>query len=137
ANDDGARLRILRDSKAETLVLTTDLDRLSQVFINLVSNARKYCDAADPELAIRVAQTTDSLAIDFVDNGSGVSPEAQDLIFEKFARVSDRQAGGAGLGLAISRQIVTRLGGEITYLAGHPGAAFRVILPRAIAMAAQ
>ncbi|MFZ5965121.1 ATP-binding protein [Thalassococcus sp. BH17M4-6] len=137
ANDDGAKLVINRDSKAETVVLHTDLDRLSQVFINLITNARKYCDAATPELTIRVTQQAGSLAIDFVDNGSGVSAEAQDVIFEKFARVSDGQAGGAGLGLAICRQIVNRLGGGISYVTGQGGAAFRVVLPTDIAMAAQ
>ncbi|RDD65634.1 sodium:solute symporter [Thalassococcus profundi] len=137
AYTDGPRLQINRDRKAETLVLNTDLDRLSQVFINLISNADKYCDAAQPELDIRVVQTAESLVIDFIDNGSGVSVEARDVIFEKFARVSDGQAGGAGLGLAISRQIVTRLGGAITYLTGQKGAAFRVIVPQGMALAAQ
>ena len=79
----------------------------------------------------------DALTIDFVNNGSGVAPEAQDLIFEKFSRVSDQKAGGAGLGLAISRQIVTRLGGEISYLPEQGGAAFRVVLPLNHALAAQ
>ncbi len=117
-------------------VLNTDLDRLSQVFINLVANARKYCDATRPALEIRV-HSSDRLVIDFVDNGTGISLEAQDVIFEKFSRVSDQKAGGAGLGLAICRQIVTRLGGEISYLKGQGGAAFRVVLPADIAMAAE
>ncbi|SNR59835.1 ATP-binding protein [Puniceibacterium sediminis] len=130
ANDGGHDLRIRRDVRAEQVMLNTDLDRLSQVFINLIANARKYCDADVPELEIRVSEEKGLLVIDFIDNGSGISAEAQDMIFEKFARVSDRQAGGAGLGLAISRQIMTRLGGHITYLPGRSGAAFRVELPR-------
>ncbi len=137
ANDGGLRLKIRREARSEQVMLHTDLDRLSQVFINLIANARKYCDAASPELDIRVSDGAGPLVIDFIDNGSGVSAEARDMIFEKFARVSDHQAGGAGLGLAISRQIMTRLGGEITYLEGQRGAAFRVVLPRDFAMAAQ
>ncbi|PIL20497.1 sodium:solute symporter [Puniceibacterium antarcticum] len=137
ANDGGHAVRIRRNGPNEQLMLNTDLDRLSQVFINLIANARKYCDADAPELEIRVSEKTGLLVIDFIDNGSGISVEAQDLIFEKFARVSDRQAGGAGLGLAISRQIMTRLGGEISYLPGYGGAAFRVALPRNFALAAQ
>ncbi|KMK66515.1 ATP-binding protein [Puniceibacterium sp. IMCC21224] len=128
-------LEIRRDPGREQLLLHSDLDRLSQVFINLIANARKYCDAAQPLLEIRVAQDHGLLVIDFADNGTGVSREAQDLIFEKFARVSDGEAGGAGLGLAISRQIMTRLGGEIAYLPEQGGAAFRVTLPADIAMA--
>ncbi|WP_417743748.1 ATP-binding protein [Salipiger sp.] len=136
ADEHAAPLRIIRDPAAERVWLNTDLDRLSQVFINLVSNARKYCDAARPALEIRVHRG-DRLVVDFVDNGSGISPEAQDVIFEKFSRVSDQKAGGAGLGLAICRQIVTRLGGEIRYLKGQDGAAFRVALPADIALAAE
>ncbi|HBM61752.1 MAG TPA: sodium:solute symporter [Citreicella sp.] len=136
ADDAGARLLIRRDPVAERVRLHTDLDRLSQVFINLIANARKYCDAAQPRLDIRVTPGV-PLIIDFIDNGSGISPEAQDMIFEKFSRVSDQKAGGAGLGLAICRQIVTRLGGEIAYLPGQGGAAFRVVLPADLALAAQ
>ncbi|AUC52347.1 sodium:solute symporter [Sagittula sp. P11] len=135
--DDGARLKVIRHAPDEQVWLNTDLERLSQVFINLVANARKYCDAEAPELRIRVHGSGDRLHVDFIDNGSGVAPEARDVIFEKFARVSDQKAGGAGLGLAICRQIVARLGGEITYLQDHSGAAFRVDLPMSRQMAAQ
>ncbi|SMX29545.1 Alkaline phosphatase synthesis sensor protein PhoR [Pelagimonas phthalicica] len=136
AHDDKRGLQIKRDRESEQVWLNTDTERLSQVFINLISNARKYCDAESPALAIVVTKG-EALTVDFIDNGSGVAPEAQDVIFEKFARVSDQKAGGAGLGLAISRQIVTRLGGEISYLSGQSGAAFRVILPLEKALAAQ
>ena len=55
---------------------------------------------------------------------------SQQVIFEKFSRLSDhRAAGGAGLGLAISREVMQRLGGAIAYLPGQGGAAFRVTLP--------
>ncbi|MBR9842021.1 MAG: sodium:solute symporter [Rhodobacteraceae bacterium] len=128
---------IHRDSVLEAVRLTTDLDRLSQVFINLISNAQKYCDADVPELAIRVSPRDDRIVIDFVDNGSGISKEDQAVIFEKFARVGAMRAGGAGLGLAICREIMARLGGSVSYLPGQGGAAFRVILPTSQAMAAQ
>jgi hypothetical protein len=131
------RLVIHRDRSAEQRWLITDLERLTQVFINLIANALKYCDAEAPTLRITVAEAAGGLVVDFIDNGSGVSAEAQDVIFEKFARVSDQKAGGAGLGLAISRQIVTRLGGAIRYLPDRGGAAFRVTLPPSPALAAQ
>ena len=136
ADDEGVRLRIRRDPAAEQVMLHTDLDRLAQVFINLIANARKYCDSPVPKLDIRI-QTGARIVVDFVDNGTGISRDAQDMIFEKFARVSDQKAGGAGLGLAICRQIMARLGGEITYLPGQGGAAFRVVLPADLALAAQ
>ena len=109
--------------------LTTDLDRLGQVFINLISNAKKYCDAASPKLQISAHQSGSDVIIDFVDNGIGIPAQDRDFIFEKFARVGEQKTGGAGLGLAICKEIIARLGGEITYLSGYRGAAFRVQVP--------
>ena len=135
--EDGVHLDIQRDPAREDIALFTDLDRLSQVFINLIANARKYCDAKQPKLAIRVMQEMDRVVIDFQDNGSGITAENADLIFEKFARVSDQKAGGAGLGLAICRQVMTRLGGTVDFVPSATGAMFRVVLPYKLAMAAQ
>jgi len=123
-------LRILRDVEAERISLWTDPDRLAQVFINILSNARKYCDAEEPELRITVSRLGPHVDVDFIDNGSGIPERQRRLIFEKFTRLETaRDAQGAGLGLAISREIMARLGGGLTYVAGHGGAAFRVRLP--------
>jgi signal transduction histidine kinase len=113
--------------------LVTDPDRLAQVFINLVMNCRKYCRVEEPRLRI-LSRLRDGVAeIDFVDNGPGIATGEQEMIFEKFARGGDsRAAGGAGLGLAICREILARLGGSISYLPGQGGAAFRVRLPLAM-----
>jgi Na+/proline symporter/nitrogen-specific signal transduction histidine kinase len=122
--------RITRKSENENVQLRTDLDRLVQVFINLISNAQKYCTGPKPKLQIRVHQVAGRVVVDFVDNGDGIAAEDQQLIFEKFSRLTDEgKAGGAGLGLAICREIMERLGGEISYLPGQGGAAFRVTLP--------
>jgi signal transduction histidine kinase len=127
----GRDVTIQREPSAENVALRTDCDRLSQVFINLIANARKYCDAETPQLRISVATTRDRIQIDFVDNGTGIPEKQQSIIFEKFARLSDQAAAGsAGLGLAISREIMRNLGGSIAYLPGRGGAAFRVSLPR-------
>jgi Na+/proline symporter/nitrogen-specific signal transduction histidine kinase len=125
----GRGLRIHRDPASEQVRLQTDTDRLVQVFINLISNAIKYCDAEHPELTIRPRLSGAQLTIDFVDNGGGIPADKQSVIFEKFSRVGQAKAGGAGLGLAICREIMARLGGEITYLPGQGGAAFRLQLP--------
>jgi signal transduction histidine kinase len=121
---------IHRDLPAEAIFLRTDPDRLAQVFINLISNSRKYCDATRPELRIVVRQRGGRVLVDFIDNGSGIPKDKQALIFEKFARLTDQtRAGGAGLGLAICREVMANLGGTITYLPGQGGAAFRVSMP--------
>ena len=122
--------RVIRDVTAEELHIRTDADRLVQVLINLISNARKYCDAAAPELRIVVRQKGGRVMLDVIDNGAGIPKAAQGLIFEKFARLTDEaRAGGAGLGLAICREVMGNLGGSIGYLPGQRGAAFRVVLP--------
>lgn len=126
-----------RDADADQVRLYTDTDRLAQVFINLMSNARKYCDADAPRLDIRVAERDGMLLVDFIDNGSGIPAGQQGAIFEKFSRVSENKAGGAGLGLAICREIMARLGGGVEYLPEQKGGAFRVYLPVAEAGAAE
>jgi len=121
---------VIRDLPTEAIYLRTDADRLAQVFINLISNARKYCDAARPELRIAVRQRAGRVTVDFIDNGKGIPKDARRVIFEKFARLSDaNRAGGAGLGLAICREIMANLGGSVAYLPGQGGAAFRVTVP--------
>ncbi len=129
---------IHRTALSEELYLLTDADRLVQVFINLISNARKYCDADPGVLRIAVRQKGGRVTVDFIDNGKGIPKESQRLIFEKFARLTDQmRAGGAGLGLAIVREIMANLGGSISYLPGQKGAAFRVTLPLRLEKTAQ
>ncbi len=120
----------------EEIFLRTDEGRLVQVFINLISNARKYCDAATPSLRIAVRQKGAKVVVDFIDNGTGIAKDQRGIIFEKFARLSDTAAvGGAGLGLAICREVMASLGGTISYLPGQKGAAFRVSIPLRIGRA--
>ncbi|BDW85865.1 ATP-binding protein [Roseicyclus marinus] len=124
------RLAIRRDPAAEAVTLWTDADRLAQVFINLISNAQKYCDADAPELTIAVQQRPGRVEVEFVDNGTGIPSGQRALIFEKFARADTaRGAPGAGLGLAISREIMARLGGGLSYVPSESGVRFRVRLP--------
>ncbi|MBT0958650.1 sodium:solute symporter [Alphaproteobacteria bacterium KMM 3653] len=137
--DAGATPMVIhRDAASESRLVETDADRLTQVFINLIGNARKYCDAEAPELTISVAQVGDTIQIDFADNGSGISLADQKVIFEKFARLTeDPSISGAGLGLAICREIMLRLGGSVDYVQTPRGPAFRLRLPAQMALAAQ
>jgi len=121
-------LEIRRDPAGEDVVMFTDGDRLAQVFINLVTNAIKYCDAPEGVLRIEVARAQGEVIIAFTDNGTGILPEERNLIFEKFARLGAGEGEGAGLGLAICREIVARLGGEICYVPSASGNRFEVRL---------
>ena len=129
AADVNGKLRIHRKPEREKVMLNTDLDRLTQVFINLISNAGKYCESDTPELRIKAETRDGDLVVDFIDNGEGIPRNHQAVIFEKFARVGETKAGGAGLGLAICREVMGRLGGSISYVPGQAGAAFRVRVP--------
>jgi signal transduction histidine kinase len=82
--------RVQRDPAAEAIHLRTDPDRLTQVLINLISNARKYCTAAAPDLHIRVLQRGGRVMVDVIDNGDGIPEDKRALIFEKFARLTDQ-----------------------------------------------
>ncbi|MGB7319003.1 MAG: sensor histidine kinase [Planktotalea sp.] len=128
------RFQIMRQKEREDVDIETDVDRLAQVFINVISNAYKYCDAEAPCLTIKVYQSETHVTVDFIDNGSVIDPKMRDVIFEKFSRVGQTKAGGAGLGLSICREIVSRLEGEILYLPGQGGTAFRVQLPIILAV---
>ncbi|MDE0590037.1 ATP-binding protein [Halocynthiibacter sp. C4] len=131
-SNEGTALEIERNPSREDITLKTDTDRLTQVFINLITNARKYCTADNPTLRIHVrnSRVNGMVEIIFTDNGAGISEKNQSLIFEKFSRLGDQAAaGGAGLGLAICREIMINLGGEVVYLPGQGGAAFRVRFP--------
>jgi signal transduction histidine kinase len=114
--------------------MSTDLDRLSQVFINLITNAQKYCQSDAPELTIEVAQDETFALIMFRDNGVPIPATTRALIFEKFARINDQDGSGAGLGLAICREIMTRLGGDVTYVPASLGNCFLVRVPLNVPM---
>jgi Na+/proline symporter/nitrogen-specific signal transduction histidine kinase len=125
-------MEIRRVLRSEDVALYTDGDRLAQVFINIVSNAMKYCDAQKPVLTIAVRREADNVVISFTDNGSGIPSDVQNLIFEKFSRLNNTEASGAGLGLAICREIISRLGGQIDYVDQAAGGCFEVTVPCAI-----
>ena len=130
-------IKVTRRHLTETVELNTDLDRLAQVFINLITNAQKYCVASEPELRIEVKNIEDAIIVDFIDNGEGIPEEAREMMFEKFSRIGAQDSNGAGLGLAICREIMGRLGGDVSYLAHVEGTGFRVVLPQSLALAAQ
>lgn len=138
ALEESHRLEIIYNGTEESgFRLNTDADRLAQVFINLISNAQKYCEAEAPRLTITMRETARNLEVEFADNGAGIPERQRSLIFEKFVRLDGtRPAQGAGLGLAISRKIMQRLGGGLHYVPSEGGAVFLVRLPKAEARAA-
>jgi Na+/proline symporter/nitrogen-specific signal transduction histidine kinase len=131
ARQRGMRLTI--GPRAGSAMISGEPDRLSQVLINLISNAIKYNDAAEPVVEIRSAVTRRGYVVEVEDNGPGIAKAERKLVFQKFARGAQGLAAaqpGAGLGLAISREIVTRMDGRLELApVRHRGARFRIILP--------
>lgn len=132
----GTQLGIVWAWRDSMVTLDTDHDRLGQVFINLITNAQKYCDADTPTLEIRLEEDGDGLCVVFADNGSPIPLADRQLIFEKFTRFNDNKQPGAGLGLAICKEIMTRLGGDISVQSDLDGNRFKVHLPAQTAVAA-
>ncbi|MEK7255829.1 MAG: ATP-binding protein, partial [Bacteroidota bacterium] len=81
-------------------------DRLMQVVVNLISNAVKFCPPKGGKIEVQLYQTGNHALLSVRDNGIGIESKNHELIFEKFAQVSDPRLGkpqGSGLGLAICR----------------------------------
>ncbi|WP_316360145.1 sensor histidine kinase [Devosia sp.] len=124
-------VEVERGERAPPTMVEGDADRLCQVFINLISNAVKYNESDAPVIRVTSSVKAGSYVADIADNGPGIAKSERKLIFEKFARGQRGAAdqSGAGLGLAISRQIVTRMNGALDLVQGSlPGACFRVRL---------
>jgi signal transduction histidine kinase len=124
------------------LVARGDADRTLQILLNLVGNALKFT-ASGGSIHVAATRSGDTIRISVEDTGTGILPEQFEAIFEPFVQVRDHDgievAGlanpaasekGAGLGLAISRHLARRMGGDVT-VASTPGAgsAFTLTLP--------
>jgi len=103
-------------------LLRADPDRLLQVLINLLSNAAMFVPAAGGHVDLRLLQREGELTVEVQDNGPGVPPAQQALVFEKFRQGGDgrNRPQGTGLGLPISRKIVEHFGGRL-WLRSAPG----------------
>lgn len=105
--------------------------QLSRVIGNLLDNAQRH---AEGSVAVSVAADGRGVRVEVRDDGAGVPEDERERIFERFVRLDDarsRDDGGAGLGLAIARDVATRHGGTLTVdRAAEGGAAFRLWLPR-------
>ena len=91
-----------------------DRDRLIQVVINLISNAIKFTD--EGKVILKARAKGDELVVSVIDSGSGIKPEDQPLVFEKFKQVGDTMTDkpqGTGLGLPICKEIIEHLGGQL------------------------
>jgi len=115
--------------------LRTDPKRLTQVVLNLLSNACKFTDRGRIDISIAPARADARQWLDIAvaDTGVGMAPDQLERLFEDFSQgdeAAQRKFGGTGLGLAISRRICRAMGGDLTVVsAPGKGSTFTARLP--------
>jgi signal transduction histidine kinase/ActR/RegA family two-component response regulator len=127
-------IRIASHSENASLAVRADRQRLSQVLVNLISNAVKYNRRGGAiDIACRAAGTG-RVEVAVTDTGPGIPPGDMQRIFVPFDRLGAEQAGveGTGIGLPLARTLTEAMHGELTAASevGH-GSSFTIALPRA------
>lgn len=121
----------IRVEAAEELTVYGDSLKLARVFNNLLKNA-VYYSYPNTEITIRAEQLAQAVRISFSNQGKTIPAQKLNAVFEKFFRLDEARAtntGGAGLGLAIAKEIVTLHGGTITAKSEREQTTFCVTLP--------
>ena len=119
----------------ELPAVRADPDRLAQVIGSILANAAKFSEPGSGEVELSAEEVEDAVRFNVRDHGPGVAPERQRIIFARFLDAGDTLADGplgAGLSLALCKEIVERLGGRIR-VDSNPGegACFSFTAPRA------
>lgn len=94
--------------------------RVLQILLNLLTNAVRY-SAKDTHIMLSLDRVGEQICVTISDQGPGISPDQQLLIFEKFERLGRHDGGGSGLGLYIARKLARAMGGDlsVTSQVGH------------------
>ncbi|SFI97451.1 ATP-binding protein [Caulobacter sp. UNC279MFTsu5.1] len=100
----------------EAVLLALDETRLRQILLNLLANALKFTAQGQVAARLVIGPGLGELRFEVADTGIGIAPEVQARLFQRFSQADgsiSRRYGGAGLGLAISKALIDRMGGEI------------------------
>jgi two-component system sensor histidine kinase BaeS len=120
-------LRLVEAPSSSEFIVLADESRLRQLFVNLLENSLRYTQVqadGSGQLRVGIRREAGHARIDFEDSAPGVPPELLPRLFERFYRVEgsrNRAHGGAGLGLAICRNIAEAHGGRLTAAASELG----------------
>jgi signal transduction histidine kinase len=126
--------QLIVQTQGELGALHTDITKLRQVLLNLLSNAAKFTERGTITLSVSSEPDGKSLTIAVRDTGIGITPEQLGSLFQEFSQAeasTSSKYGGTGLGLALSQKLCRALGGEIA-VESQPGvgSTFTVTLPR-------
>jgi len=118
----------------------TDVTKVRQILLNLLSNAAKFTESGTITLSARSVRDGDELEFAVRDTGIGLTPEQLGRLFKEFSQAeasTSRRYGGTGLGLALSRKLAQALGGDIAVVStAGIGSTFTLTLPRESALGA-
>jgi signal transduction histidine kinase len=130
---DTAGLTLVIDASTEQATAWADRRRIVQVLLNLLANAAKYHESGS-RIRLGCKLQGELVRIEVEDDGRGIAPRDVPRLFTPFDRLDQQKNGriaGTGLGLALSRQLVQSMGGEIGFEPATPGALFWFTLPAA------
>jgi len=114
--------QFLFSTSFESFRMVTDVQRMQQVMINLLSNANKFTKQGKITLNLSVNEETQMAVFSVTDTGCGIPKEKQGLVFERFEKLNE-YAQGTGLGLSICKLIVHKWKGSIWIDPGYTGGA--------------
>jgi PAS domain S-box-containing protein len=129
------QLEIVLNLTSEVVEVFGDARRLTQIIMNLVTNAMKFT-AAGGSVTLATAVRGDAVALEVTDTGQGIDPAFLPRLFDRFTQADGSASsmhGGLGLGLSIVKNLVELHGGEVSAHSAGPGrgSVFSVRLPRA------
>ena len=107
-------IKLVADIPAKTVMLNTDINRITQVFCNLISNALKHTITGSITFGYCVSDDEKTITMKVADTDSGIDPKDIDSIFQTYVSKDAEQQNGYGLGLPLSKIIVEKLGGHIS-----------------------
>jgi PAS domain S-box-containing protein len=118
------KMRLTFRTPRHQVLVRADAGKLQQILLNLVANAIKFTAKGEVRVQARAFPAKGHVRFQVRDTGIGITPETKEILFQKFVQAngsSTRQFGGAGLGLAICKNLVEFMGGQIWLNSPGPG----------------
>ena len=124
------QIKLVASIPSKTVILNTDINRVTQVFCNLISNALKHTISGSITFGYNVSEDGKDIIMQVADTGSGIDPNDIDSIFQTYVSKDAEHQNGYGLGLPLSKIIVEKLGGHISVKSKlGEGSTFTFVLP--------
>ena len=124
------QIKLVASIPSKTVILNTDINRVTQVYCNLISNALKHTISGSITFGYNVSEDGKDIIMQVADTGSGIDPNDIDSIFQTYVSKDAEHQNGYGLGLPLSKIIVEKLGGHISVQSKlGEGSTFTFVLP--------